>query len=190
MENNVIIKKANCHGKGVFANRDFKKGEILFFDRGDLYNINEYPFLIDESLYDYENDRYVQVSETEFLGPYKDGSDADLSAPGYWVNHSCDPNCLVQVQKNKNLKIFARRNIKKNEEITYDYSLTMLDSSWDCLCKCGSPKCRTKIVEFLKLPEKTQESYIKEKGVPQYIIQRLKLKQAPLSLTKQFPQHQ
>jgi uncharacterized protein len=37
-----------------------------------------------------------------------------------FINHSCDPNCEVDIW-NKRIFVFAKRDIQPGEELTYDY---------------------------------------------------------------------
>jgi SET domain-containing protein len=52
----------------------------------------------------------------------------DLSMPSY-VNHSCDPNTYIEFKnlKQKNSDMYAIKDIKKGDEITYDCSLNAID---------------------------------------------------------------
>jgi hypothetical protein len=56
-----------------------------------------------------------------------------------FVNHSCQPNCETD-EIDGHVYIFAIRNIKAGEELTYDYWL--YDGDDDAPCYCGSKKCR------------------------------------------------
>lgn len=45
---------------------------------------------------------------------------------GRFANHSCDPNCYVAkwtVGAKVRMGIFAKRNIKKDEELTFNYNV-------------------------------------------------------------------
>ena len=53
-----------------------------------------------------------------------------------YVNHSCTPNCYTIV-KGDTIWIVAARNIRKGEELTYDYST---DGPGHIRCRC-SPGC-------------------------------------------------
>jgi SET domain-containing protein len=57
-----------------------------------------------------------------------------------FVNHSCRPNCYTQVIDNV-IWIRAARNIRKGEELTYDYET---GGGVGITCRCR-PNCKTKI---------------------------------------------
>lgn len=172
---NLIVKNSKIHGKGVFANRDFKKGETVLYFTGDLYDVKDYPFLLNDPSYDAENDRFIQVSETMLLGPYRDNRDPNFEEPDNWVNHSCNPNCLIRSEGKLGLKLFVRRDIRKGEEITFDFSTAIILDSWSIECKCGGANCRGRITEFRLLPLDLQEQYVKEGGVPKFFLKILGL---------------
>jgi uncharacterized protein len=59
-----------------------------------------------------------------------------------YINHACRPNCEVDL-KARRIYIFAARNIKPGEELTYDYGeeyFDMLIKPAGCLC----PSCEKK----------------------------------------------
>ena len=58
-----------------------------------------------------------------------------------YINHSCKPNCEVQI-KNGHIWIYSIRNIKKNEELSYDYGYEFDEDDYsDHSCHCGSNNC-------------------------------------------------
>jgi SET domain-containing protein len=57
-----------------------------------------------------------------------------------YINHSCAPNCWVEV-KGDTIWIRASRNIKAGEELTYDYAT---DGAKIIPCRCR-PGCRTRL---------------------------------------------
>ncbi|KAK3097974.1 hypothetical protein FSP39_014982 [Pinctada imbricata] len=64
---------------------------------------------------------------------------------GRYVNHSCEPNCEMQkwnVNGVYRMALFALRDIKPNEELTYDYNFHSFNTASQQSCKCGSKKCR------------------------------------------------
>ncbi len=63
-----------------------------------------------------------------------------------YINHSCEPNCESDVKKGK-IWIEALRDIKKGEELTYDYSFSFdVDILKETPCFCGSKHCIGQII--------------------------------------------
>jgi SET domain-containing protein len=54
-----------------------------------------------------------------------------------FINHSCTPNCYFEVV-DKTIWIKASRNIRRGEELTYDYS-TSGKPTIPCRCRPGCP---------------------------------------------------
>ena len=52
-----------------------------------------------------------------------------------FINHSCTPNCYVQIVDGT-IWIRASRTIRKGEELSYDYN-TSGDAAIDCKCRPG-----------------------------------------------------
>jgi SET domain-containing protein len=100
--NDVTIRKGNIFGKGVFAKRDFKKGEIVI-----LYTLRK---LTEKEFHD------LPKKEKNFVHKHW-GTYYLYSIPERYVNDSSNQNTL------QNLKVrcdVAIRDIKKGEEITTD----------------------------------------------------------------------
>jgi SET domain-containing protein len=54
-----------------------------------------------------------------------------------FINHSCHPNCYIHIV-GETIWIRAARNIRKGEELTYDY---MTDGEGHIRCRC-TPTCQ------------------------------------------------
>ncbi len=98
----VVIKKGKMLGKGVFANQDFKKCQIVIKYR--LKPLTEEEFL------------KLPKKERDFTHQHK-GKIYLYSSPERYVNHSPNPNTRQDLKKKCDI---AKRNIKKGEEITTD----------------------------------------------------------------------
>ena len=122
MNSKVVIKESRISGLGVFAVRDFKKGEIVL--RWDV-----------SQQLSKEEASQASESEKNYIA-FFDGKYILQKAPERHVNHSCEPNTFV-----KDFCDIALRDIKKGEEITSDYS-TVPVPSMNIKCNCGSEKCR------------------------------------------------
>ena len=56
------------------------------------------------------------------------------------INHSCDPNCEVFGTGLK-VWVYAMKNIKKGDELSYDYGFSFDEDYKNYPCKCGATQC-------------------------------------------------
>ena len=135
------VKKSKVHGTGIFATENITKNQAII----------EY---IGEKISKAEGDKRSSERIKKYLKKKNEGSvyifelnkryDIDGS-PKYnnarYINHSCNPNCEVDIIKNQ-IWISSIKNIKKNEELSYDYGYSFdKDDYQDHICKCGSKNC-------------------------------------------------
>lgn len=121
------------NGRGAFASAPIGRGSTVW-DWSDVRR-----FTSDQLPNPYVRDAYLQVAENLYIGPDDPGdwpSDA-----GDFANHSCDPNCAVEVSPPLILLV-ALRDIGAGEEVTYDYAATMHGDAWEMKCNCGASGCR------------------------------------------------
>ena len=64
-----------------------------------------------------------------------------------FINHSCDPNCELQLQKWEvgglpRMCFFAIKEIKEGGELTFDYNWVWDKNKRKTECKCGTANCR------------------------------------------------
>lgn len=116
MSSDVVIKKSNIHGNGVFANKGFKKGEIII--QWSLSHILT-PEQVDK----------LPKSELKYVSPFDKNKFILHAIPERFINHSCNPNTIP-----KNNADVAVRPIKKGEEITTDYTKENVKISFACNC--------------------------------------------------------
>lgn len=152
-------RKSEKEGNGEFAIEDIKKGEILAIFGGHIITSDERNNLP-------ENVRYLSVGidNEMFIGPKNidELDDAD------WFNHSCEPNAGLKGQ----IFLVAMRDIKKGEEITFDYVMSCSQNGEKRIlfeCNCGSKNCRK---EITNLDWKNPELQKKYKGYFSYFVQR------------------
>ncbi|XP_077977365.1 histone-lysine N-methyltransferase SUV39H2-like [Glandiceps talaboti] len=158
-----IFRTANGCGWGVKTLADIRKnsfvmeyvGEVITNEeaerRGREYDANGRTYLFDLD-YDSNQDCAFVVDA---------GVCGNVS---HFVNHSCDPNMVVygvwinQVDpRMPRIALFACRDIKAGEELTFDYQMTgasredadtsgtdgMFAEPNSIQCKCGSENCRS-----------------------------------------------
>lgn len=157
---NLEVKKTN-NGLGLFAKKNFKKGEIILEFIGEIVHRIDLEKMKNKKNVD---DYSIQISRDFFLL----GTGKNKNIYDDFINHSCNPNSYVFINGNKVLLI-AFKNIKKGEEITYDYSTTMYKDSWSIKCNCGSKNCRGYIREFKYLPMTIKMKYYHLGILPPYI---------------------
>ena len=116
----IIIKNSKISGKGVFANRDFKKGEVIVNHKSKEISLEEYKRLSQK------RKKFVGVNGKKYFIFFPSAK---------YVNHSCNPNTKV-----KNNADVAIKNIQKGEEITTYYKDD--DPTFSMVCNCGSKNCR------------------------------------------------
>ena len=119
---NVIVKESKIEGKGVFAARDFKKGEVVLDWSDSLIFTPEQAKKLPE-----EDKKYIYYDRNKRVL---------VKSPARFVNHSCDPNTFIC-----NFCGIAKRDIKKGEEITEDYSKEN-NPDLKLECNCGSKNCK------------------------------------------------
>ena len=147
------------HGKSVFVDRPFDRGEFILKFRGRAYSKSEYLTALQPA-----NCHFLQIGCDCFLGPSEHVSD--------FVNHSCCPNTAVHVVDDRAF-LFTLRNLRRGEEITFDYSTTMAEEHWEMNCSCGSCVCRGRVRDFRYLPRVLQEAYIRQNMVPAFVLQSM-----------------
>ena len=100
--NDVIVGKGNLAGKGVYANRDFKKDEVVI-----KYNLK--PLTEEE---------FERLPKSEKMFTHSHWGQINLySEPERYVNHSFEGNIYPDLVKQSDI---ALRDIKKGEAITGD----------------------------------------------------------------------
>ena len=126
------IKKSNIDNKGLYASQDIKDGKKIIEYKGKIITkkkVEEEPkFDNDKAIYLFNlNKRY------DLDGDFKYNT-ARL------INHSCNPNCEVAGVGLK-VWVYAIRDIKKGEELSYDYGFGYDEYYKDFPCRCGSKNC-------------------------------------------------
>ena len=135
------VKKSKIHGAGVFATKNIPKNTRII----------QY---VGEKVLRAEGDRRSEKRLKQYLNSEDDGSvyifelnskyDIDGS-PNYnkarYINHSCRPNCEVNIDNNE-IWITSIKGIKAHEELSYDYGFEFDKNDYkDHICKCDQKNC-------------------------------------------------
>jgi SET domain-containing protein len=124
----IAFKPSRIHGIGGFARVDIRRGKRLIEYIGpriskadaqaELQKQNAYIFILNETT---DIDGSVEWNLARFL------------------NHSCNPNCEADIVHDR-VWLYALRNIRAGEELTYNYSYDIEDYA-DRPCYCGAHNC-------------------------------------------------
>jgi SET domain-containing protein len=119
--------KKGINGLGLFTTVPMKKADCIIEYVGDI--------LTTEDDVNERGGQYLfEVSKKKTI----DGSSRSNTAR--YINHSCRPNCEVEIIKGR-VFIYAKRGIKEGEELLYDYGKEF----WNEYIKpkgCRCEKCK------------------------------------------------
>ncbi|HYP54112.1 MAG TPA: SET domain-containing protein [Pyrinomonadaceae bacterium] len=118
----VEVRSSPIHGRGVFARRAFRAGEVVL-----RWNLSR--------LITKEEFASLPESERVYTHPFDEQRLVVVQPPERYVNHSCGNNTAV-----RDFRDVAVRDIPPGEEITSDYSSD--DSGSNFECSCGAANCR------------------------------------------------
>ena len=136
----VEARRSGIHGTGVYALAPIKKGTRII------------EYLGERISHDEADRRYADKGDDDghtflFIASNRTVIDAGVNGnDARFINHSCNPNCETVIETSR-VFIDAVRNIKRGEELGYDYQLTW-ESTDDpaelalYACRCGAKKCR------------------------------------------------
>jgi uncharacterized protein len=145
----LAIRKAGERGVGVFASENIPAGTRVIEFGGRprwIWNIPKWAW-----------DHCFQVGYDRYLVP-RPGS------AGWSINHSCDPNCWIRGERS----IETMREVRRGEELTFDYSTNVGWGDYSMACECGARNCRGVVKCYRRLSEELKRRY--EGHVSPYLL--------------------
>jgi SET domain len=127
----VEFRDKSIAGRGVFAKRRFKPGEIIT------------PYAPKQRRIDVEDPEATAAAATKLtlLSERWWVIIPDTSVPGGWLcNHSCNPNAAIFSDREG--RIQCTRAISPGEEVTIFYGWVTQNEPGRDPCLCRSPQCR------------------------------------------------
>jgi hypothetical protein len=123
------VVRSPVAGYGLVSTRTWKKGAVIANVEGVLWRAAEG-----------RDDRYSLILEP--------GVFFDMVDQTRWINHSCEPNVVVEAGLSRAgngwAQLQALRTIRPGAELFYDYALP---EELKERCHCGARRCRGWIVE-------------------------------------------
>ena len=126
------IKKSKIDNNGLYANQNIKKGTKIIEYKGKIISVKQ-----SEVSSKFDNGKAIYL----FNINKKYDLDGDFKFnTARLINHSCDPNCEV-FGKGLKVWVYAMRDIKVGEELSYDYGFSFDKDFKNYPCKCKSKNC-------------------------------------------------
>jgi len=141
-----LRRRSESSGSGVCTLHSVKRGQALLIFTGPVLATMAHRAALRES----DEDWFLQISATEYLGPSGGLDD--------FVNHACEPNCGLQFGE-AGIRLVAVTDIAAGEQLTFDYATTQNAYPKRFRCLCGSPRCRGEIGDFDDLPAALKRRY-------------------------------
>ena len=138
----ITVRNSRIHGRGVYAARRLLKGERIAEYKGELISWDEADRRPPSDPDDPHHTFFFSLANGEQVLDGNVGGNQSR-----YINHSCDPNCETEETDDGRIYIVALRDIKRGEEVVYDYCLIIderitpkLKKQYQCLC--GADDCR------------------------------------------------
>ena len=131
----IKVGKSSIEGNGIFADEAIKPGERIQYISGKV--VKKLSKTKEEAL---SIPNWFGLSRQFWIDPE--------GTPFRYLNHSCDPNAAIAGKK----ILTALREIRPDEEITIDYSITDADTLWEMACRCEAKTCRKTIRSIQSVP--------------------------------------
>ncbi|KAL9245134.1 hypothetical protein vseg_018819 [Gypsophila vaccaria] len=137
---NLSWFRSGRKGYGLQVLEDISEGRFLIEYVGEVLDLQSYEARQkDYALKGHKHFYFMTLNGNEVIDACSKGN------LGRFVNHSCDPNCRTEkwvVNGEICVGLFALRNIRKGEELTFDYNYVRVFGAAAKKCYCGSLKCR------------------------------------------------
>ena len=135
------LKRSKVHGHGIFATEDIRKNKKIIQYIGEKVTKSEGDKRSEKRIKKYLNSKQTGSVYIFELNKKFDIDGSPLYNKARYINHSCQPNCEVDVI-NGEIWISSIKKISKGEELSYDYGYSFdKDDYKDHVCRCGSKLC-------------------------------------------------
>jgi len=125
----LSVRRSKIHNAGCYTKAAIKKGTQIVEYTGPRLTVAE------------ANKKYRKAVRTYLFGLDDEKHVIDGEGIAAFINHSCAPNCEPD-EIGGRVYIFALRNIKAGEELTYDYNLYDGELNDESICHCKARNCR------------------------------------------------
>lgn len=140
------VQASHLHGSGAFALEPIPARTRIVEYLGERLTDAQVEERYGTERLDNPHTFLFWVRDDLYVDAAVNGNDARF------INHSCDPNCEVEIEDDR-VFIYALRDIAPGEELTYDYSLDVEEEPTPELrqvfaCRCGAATCRGTMLDL------------------------------------------
>ena len=137
----VQFARSAIHNWGLYALEPITAGEMIIEYVGER---------IRQQVAELREKKYLRSGiGSSYLFRIDENTVIDASKRGgiaRFINHCCEPSCtakIIKVGGKKRIVIYALRDVKRNEELTYDYKFEReINDEERIPCLCGAPGCK------------------------------------------------
>lgn len=137
----VQFARSAIHNWGLYALENISAGEMIIEYVGER---------IRQQVAELREKKYLRLGiGSSYLFRVDENTVIDASKKGgiaRFINHCCEPSCtakIIKVDGSKRIVIYALRDVRKNEELTYDYKFERETNDEERIrCLCGAPGCK------------------------------------------------
>ena len=136
----IAVKSSTIHGKGVFATRKIAADTRLIEYEGERITEKQAAKRHGSDPDNPFHTFFFSLDNGRIIDGGSGGNDAR------WINHCCEPNCEAREEDGR-IFIYALRDIRRGEELNYDYGLVLGERHTPAVkqaygCRCGASICR------------------------------------------------
>lgn len=139
-EEYLLVKNSKIHNSGVFAKKFIPKGVRVIEYTGEKISKEE---AIKRENQSKELARKNPSLGAVYIFELDETHDIDGNTPdniARLINHSCNPNCEVEIEDGK-IWYYSLRDIEQGEELSIDYGYDLDDDYREHICRCGHHSC-------------------------------------------------
>jgi hypothetical protein len=146
----IIVRHSRIHGNGVFATRKIPAGECILEYEGERITQRQADKRSGADPDNPFHTFFFSLESGKMIDGGANGNDAR------WINHCCEPNCEAREEDGR-IFIYALRDIRRGEELNYDYGLIVGERHTPKVkrayaCRCGAPNCRGTMLALRSKP--------------------------------------
>ena len=135
-----FVNNSKVHGNGVFAARKIPADTCVIEYAGQRITADAAAERGSSNPDNPYHTFFFSLEDGRLIAGGVKGNDAR------WINHACEPNCEAREEDGR-VFIYALRDIRRGEELNYDYGLIVEERHTPTLkraygCRCGAASCR------------------------------------------------